>query len=430
MKVSSRSMVCVGYLLPPVPLLMEKKKDRLKTWREMIDRWTHCRVKSPPWSMNWGMTRWKVLPWYPKPFSPVHKARKFSRRILMVEKNVRWTRFTGRLWYDIIVELREEEKDVKIDRGWRGWWTYFECDTTGIFAIDGDVEENVRFRHLFEEWNRRTIQSRRLDHLIDCGENTSELTKKRRKKLQEKNWHRVDCRIFVWFFRRGRRDWKKRIIYKTTSDKKKTTTTRQAFLSDPNWQMTRRSDERRCWSRLIMVDDDANRSNDMEKIDCSMNQEIDFFLDRDSILSADTPMFAGVKMTVIANTKRMNNVDEAIRSHSFVLTRIKIAAQFISLMIDRDDGSLDKCVNAPRMISIITSYCCAYWLFSSKDFVRSRSTTTNSSIRRRTAFCSHSWGMIVGDKDKFLISPTVALMMPQCSLMFRSRNSLMMFPIP
>ena len=35
-------------------------------------------VKSPPWHMNPGMTRWKGEPLYPKPFSIVHSARKFS----------------------------------------------------------------------------------------------------------------------------------------------------------------------------------------------------------------------------------------------------------------------------------------------------------------------------------------------------------------
>jgi hypothetical protein len=36
------------------------------------------RVKSPPWSMNCGIIRWKEDPAYPKPFSPVQRARKFS----------------------------------------------------------------------------------------------------------------------------------------------------------------------------------------------------------------------------------------------------------------------------------------------------------------------------------------------------------------
>mmetsp|Transcript_23456 Transcript_23456/g.58103 ORF Transcript_23456/g.58103 Transcript_23456/m.58103 type:complete len:213 (-) Transcript_23456:241-879(-) len=35
-------------------------------------------VKSPPWHMKPGMTRWKGEPLYPKPFSMVHRARKFS----------------------------------------------------------------------------------------------------------------------------------------------------------------------------------------------------------------------------------------------------------------------------------------------------------------------------------------------------------------
>jgi hypothetical protein len=35
-------------------------------------------VKSPPWIMKFLMTRWKVDPSYPKSFSPVAKALKFS----------------------------------------------------------------------------------------------------------------------------------------------------------------------------------------------------------------------------------------------------------------------------------------------------------------------------------------------------------------
>jgi len=35
-------------------------------------------VKSPPWHIKFGMTRWKMEPLKPKPFSPVHKALKFS----------------------------------------------------------------------------------------------------------------------------------------------------------------------------------------------------------------------------------------------------------------------------------------------------------------------------------------------------------------
>merc|ERR1711920_188479 len=35
-------------------------------------------VKSPPWIMNDLITRWNLDPLYPKPFSPVQSARKFS----------------------------------------------------------------------------------------------------------------------------------------------------------------------------------------------------------------------------------------------------------------------------------------------------------------------------------------------------------------
>merc|ERR1719516_748205 len=35
-------------------------------------------VKSPPWHMKLGMTLWKEDPLNPNPFSPVHRARKFS----------------------------------------------------------------------------------------------------------------------------------------------------------------------------------------------------------------------------------------------------------------------------------------------------------------------------------------------------------------
>lgn len=34
-------------------------------------------VKSPPWSMSWGITRWKTDPSYPNPCWPVASSRKF-----------------------------------------------------------------------------------------------------------------------------------------------------------------------------------------------------------------------------------------------------------------------------------------------------------------------------------------------------------------
>jgi len=44
----------------------------------------------PPWIMNWLMTRWKVEPWYPKPFSPVARAlEKYeSVRTILMSKGV------------------------------------------------------------------------------------------------------------------------------------------------------------------------------------------------------------------------------------------------------------------------------------------------------------------------------------------------------
>ena len=117
--------------------------------------------------------------------------------------------------------------------------------------------------------------------------------------------------------------------------------------------------------------------------------------------------------------------------HNFSqLTRTSIVTQFMSLIIDRHDESFVRLFNAPKMISIITSNCCPYWLFSSHTFVRSRSTITSRSINRRTAFCSHNWGIIVGEKAKFLIRPTVALIVPQCSFRLLSRSSFTMMPMP
>lgn len=46
-------------------------------------------VKSPPWHMKLGITRWKVELLYPYPFSPVHKARKFSQ-VLGVTSERSW----------------------------------------------------------------------------------------------------------------------------------------------------------------------------------------------------------------------------------------------------------------------------------------------------------------------------------------------------
>ncbi len=47
----------------------------------VANKFTYCRSKSPPCNINFGITRWKIEFLYPKPFSPVHKARKFSIQI-------------------------------------------------------------------------------------------------------------------------------------------------------------------------------------------------------------------------------------------------------------------------------------------------------------------------------------------------------------
>lgn len=76
---------------------------------------TYCRSKSPPCSMNFGITRWKIEFLYPKPFSPVHKARKFS----ISEANSSNHLYllsppTCSLRYNIIVQLNEKRKQMSI----------------------------------------------------------------------------------------------------------------------------------------------------------------------------------------------------------------------------------------------------------------------------------------------------------------------------
>lgn len=112
------------------------------------------------------------------------------------------------------------------------------------------------------------------------------------------------------------------------------------------------------------------------------------------------------------------------------LTRNSIDEKFISFIMDFDDPSFDKLINAPIVISCKTSHCCWYRWLSSVSFDRSRSILMNNSINLRTAFCSHKYGIIAGDRARFFIKPTVALIMPQCSLKFLSRNNLMIVPMP
>lgn len=129
------------------------------------------------------------------------------------------------------------------------------------------------------------------------------------------------------------------------------------------------------------------------------------------------------------NMKFINQL-RSIDCFTAQLTRIKTDEKFISFMIDFDDGSFDRLINAPIDKSSKVSHCCWYRLLSSINLHRSRSTLMNNSINRRTAFCSHKYGIIDSETARFLIKPTVALTIPQFSLKFLSRNNLTIVPIP
>ena len=62
-------------------------------------RWT----RTLTWIMNLGIMRWKLLPLYPNPFSPVHKARKFSAKGVTV-KQIRTAYSLTNCPWDYIVE--------------------------------------------------------------------------------------------------------------------------------------------------------------------------------------------------------------------------------------------------------------------------------------------------------------------------------------
>lgn len=48
-------------------------------WSSCRRVWSWSDEELVTWHMNWGITRWKIEPLYPKPCSPVHRALKFSR---------------------------------------------------------------------------------------------------------------------------------------------------------------------------------------------------------------------------------------------------------------------------------------------------------------------------------------------------------------
>ena len=92
----------------------EKKVSLLSFARKCF---TYCRSKSPPCSMNFGITRWKIEFLYPKPFSPVHKARKFSNQDDNSSNHPQpLSPPTCSFRYNIIVQLNEKKKtDPKHD---------------------------------------------------------------------------------------------------------------------------------------------------------------------------------------------------------------------------------------------------------------------------------------------------------------------------
>jgi hypothetical protein len=108
---------------------------------------------------------------------------------------------------------------------------------------------------------------------------------------------------------------------------------------------------------------------------------------------------------VITKTKKFRNKIPIILS----LTRIKIDLQLISLIIDLVAECFERLIKAPIIISNNESNC----LFSSDDFDDIRSILIINSPNLLIAFCSHKYGIIVCDKAKFLINPTVALRIPQ-----------------
>jgi hypothetical protein len=107
----------------------------------------------------------------------------------------------------------------------------------------------------------------------------------------------------------------------------------------------------------------------------------------------------------ITKTKKFRNKIPIILS----LTRIKIDLQLISLIIDLVAECFERLIKAPIIISNNESNC----LFSSDDFDDIRSILIINSPNLLIAFCSHKYGIIVCDKAKFLINPTVALRIPQ-----------------
>lgn len=97
------------------------------------------------------MTRWNVLPLYPNPFSPVHKARKFSavfgttsaRSYKSPKKNVEIQLQTKN---NIVRNTRETKKNFDPKN-------YLNDNTTKSFSSGSDIHEYFRLCHFSRKLN-------------------------------------------------------------------------------------------------------------------------------------------------------------------------------------------------------------------------------------------------------------------------------------
>jgi hypothetical protein len=103
--------------LPPVPTNV-----RNGYYRQLNLEIPSPLVKSPPWIMKSLMTRWKEDPSYPKPFSPVARARKFSAVYRLLEHVNSWTSIAAYLWNGFSVKTNHDTTkwfitmfDIKVD---------------------------------------------------------------------------------------------------------------------------------------------------------------------------------------------------------------------------------------------------------------------------------------------------------------------------
>jgi hypothetical protein len=131
-------------------------------------------VKSPPWHMKFGITRWNDEPLNPKPFSPVQSARKFSA----VCKNKRERR--GREWGRSF---------------WRVFWQQMVCWRNGMagLACGDNLGDHVR-AELHDDAANRLAACRHVEeylgvgHVAACGEQAGGGTRERRTSARKRHF--------------------------------------------------------------------------------------------------------------------------------------------------------------------------------------------------------------------------------------------------